>query len=204
MCIRTLAYGISSTNTRITYIKHGKGLELVDLLPMLTLEAPFDNDKGNGANGSKNNQNRELHIQSKECGIEETNGRRHGLHELEERKGAYSIVDIFAAQHGIDLRIDARIAQAQQECTDQCHGCTGRIQIRYIGGIFKRCTIRQINECHEVRSHVKYIARNDNGIASIACCLRCQDAKETAAKDLTGTNAYAHQANDLLGRVCYA
>lgn len=64
LCIRTLAYGISSTNTRITYIKHGKGLELVDLLPMLTFEAPFDNDKGNGANGSKDNQNRELHIQS--------------------------------------------------------------------------------------------------------------------------------------------
>lgn len=171
---------------------------------MLTLEAPFDNDKGNGANGSEDHKDRQLHIQSKESGVEEANGRSHRLHELEERKSTHSIVDILAPEHGIDLGIDARIPEAQEECTDQRHAGTGWIQVRYIGGIFKRCTIRQIDECHEVRSHVQHIASNDNGIASIPCGLRGQNAKESTAKNFAGTNANAYKTNDLFGCGSYA
>lgn len=80
---------------------------------MLPLEAPLNNNKWHRANGASDDQNGQLDVEAEVRGIEEADGRRHGLCELEEGECANRIVDELAAQHGIDLRIEAGIAKTQ-------------------------------------------------------------------------------------------
>jgi len=165
---------------------------------VLPLEAPLDDYEGDGTDGSHDHQDAQLNVQSEVRGVEEADGRRHRLGELEQGEGAHGIVHILAAQHRVDLGVEAGIAQAQKKGTDQRNAGSGRIQVGYIGGIFERCAVRQVDESHEEGRHVHHIAGNHDGIASISRRLVAQYAKESSSEDLAGSNANAHQANDLL------
>lgn len=90
---------------------------------ILSFRLPLDDDKGDRAQRAEDGQDDQLHVQVRLGGVEERTGAGHRLGELEECEGWCILAVLVERAHDRhDLRVVARIADAQHEAAEEGDG----------------------------------------------------------------------------------
>lgn len=101
------------------------------------------------------------------------------LCELEERERRGAVVRVLAAQDGVDLRVVARVAEAEQEAAQ--HGeLRRRPDVRHVHGVAERRRVRQVDEDEEEAGHVDQVAHDHHRVAAPARRFAAEDAEESS------------------------